>query len=481
MNRINRKITVGFLWNLAGLFLARGSTTLFTILIASVLAPEAFGVVAMAMVAFELANAFVTSGLGQALIRSKYVSEIDLSTVFYSNLFLSVIAYISLFVGAPFVAEFYNQPQLTALLQVMGLVVLINASKVVQIAILSRQMNFKAQMQANTIGAVGSGVLAIAAAFSGWAVWSLIVMMLGQALISAGVLWKISKWRPRLEYSFESFRRLFGFGRNLLAEGLLSVLYQNSYVLVIGRFFSAEVTGLYFFAKKISNLVSQQLAASVQQATFPALATIQDDTELLKQKYRQIMQMMMFLVAPVMALIAGLASSVFELLLDKSWSDAVPFLQLLCVVGFLYPIHMLNINLLNVKGRSDLVLKLGFVKKAVNVALLFAAIPYGVIGVVFSQVIGSLLALIPNTYFTVRLINYSLRQQVFDVLKPAIAATIAAYFSFILSENNGAPSIAWLLFGAGAGCFIYLLSSYLLRVDGAIICMKQVKVMFAHW
>ena len=480
MNGINRRITVGVLWNLAGLFLARGSTTLFTIFLAKLLAPEAFGLVAMAMVAFELANAFVTSGLGQALIRSKNVSGIDLSTVFYSNLVLSVVAYIALFIAAPFVAEFYNQPQLTALLQVMGLVVLINASKVVQVAILSRQMNFKAQVQANTLGAVSSGILAIAAAFSGWGVWSLVVMMLGQALVSAAVLWLISKWRPGLEFSFQSFRCLFRFGRNLLAEGMLSVLYQNSYVLVIGRFFSAEVTGLYFFAKKVSNLVSQQLAGAVQQATFPALATLQDDTDLLKHKYRRIMQMTMFLMAPVMALIAGLASPMFELLLDDSWSDAVQFLQLLCIVGFLYPMHMLNMNLLNVKGRSDLVLKVGVVKKVVNVTLLFAAIPYGVIGIVFSQVLGSLLALIPNTYFTVRLINYSLKQQLLDVLKPAIAATVAGYLSFLLSENNGNPSIVWLLLGACAGCFIYLLGSFLLRVEGAIICMQRAGLIIAR-
>ena len=461
------------LWNLAGLFMTRGASTLFMLFLTRLLAPEAFGLVAMAAVVFELANIFINSGFGTALIRSKTVSDADLNTVFYTNLLLSGLVYAMLFLGAPYVAGFYSQPELTTLIQVMGLVVFINAAKVVQTAVLSREMDFKSQMKANALSVAVSGTLAVTAAWHGWGVWSLAVQMLSASLISGLVLWFVSQWRPALQFSGESFSRLFRFGRNLLAEGMLSVLYQNSYILVIGRFFSAEVTGLYFLAKKISNLVSQQLTVAVQQATFPALSTLQDDNEALRQKYRQIMQLMMFLISPIMALLAGLSPTFFVLLFDERWVTAVPYLQLLCVVGALYPVHALNVNLLNVKGRSDLVLKVGLVKKAVNLTLLFLAVPYGVFGIVVSQVIGTFLALIPNTYFSARLVGYSPLDQIKDVVKPLFSALVAGFGSWFFVGLVEGNSLLALIYGGFFGLTTYLVTSFFIRAEGGHLLLKK--------
>lgn len=472
---MNRKIGVGVLWNLASLFVSRGASTLFMLFLARILAPEAFGLVAMVTVVFELANAFVNSGLGAALIRSKHVSDLDLSTVFYTNLLLSLMAYVLIYFAAPYISSFYSQPELTSLVQVMGLVVFINATKIVQVAILSRNMNFKYQMKANTLGVIVSGCLALVAAWIGWGVWSLVVQMLGSALISAIVLWFASAWRPAMTFSNESFWRLFSFGKNLLAEGLLSVLYQNSYVLVIGRFFSAEITGLYFIAKKISNLLSQQLTGAVQKATYPALSTLQDDDTALLIKYRQIMQLMMFLIAPVMGLLGGLAPTIFKLFFEPVWGGAVPYIQLLCIVGALYPLHVLNMNLLNVKGRSDLILKVGLVKKSVNISILFLAIPYGVFFIVVSQVMGSLLALIPNTYYSARLINYSFFTQIRDAAKPLFAALLAGVMTWWVAEM--VPLWDWFVFvfSGLSGVMLYLLMCALLRVEGAILVFSKIR------
>ena len=467
MKAMNRKIGVGVLWNLGGLFVSRGASTLFMLLLARILAPEAFGLVAMVTMVFELANAFVNSGLGAALIRSKNISGTDLSTVFYANIALSVVAYSLIYLVAPHVSTFYSQPELTSLVRVMGLVVFINATKIVQVAILSRKMDFKRQMKANTLGVIISGCLAIGAAWMGWGVWSLVVQMLGFAVISAIVLWFASAWRPSLLVSGESFWRLFSFGKNLLAEGLLSVLYQNSYVLVIGRFFSAEITGLYYIAKRISNLFSQQLTGAVQQATYPALSTLQDDNAALLLKYRQIMQLLMFLIAPVMGLLGGLAPTLFDLLFDPAWSGAVPYLQLLCLVGMLYPLHALNMNLLNVKGRSDLILKVGLVKKGVNLSLLFLAIPYGVMGIVVSQVLGSVVALIPNTYYSAKLVDYSFVTQIRDVAKPLLSGLLAGGIAWWIAETIILREAAVLLIAGSIGAILYLFLSILLRVEGA--------------
>lgn len=473
MKTMNQKIGAGVVWNLASLFMTRGTSTLFMLLLARLLAPEAFGLVAMAAVVFALASVFIDSGLGAALIRSKIVSDSDLNTVFYTNLLLSGLTYVALFVVAPFIANFYSQPELTTLIQVMGLVVFINAIKVVQIAVLSRQMDFKSQMKANTLSVVISGSLAVTAAWSGWGVWSLVVQMLSAASVSALVIWLVSPWRPVLEFSVESYIRLLRFGRNLLAEGMLQVLFENSYVLVIGRFFSAEATGLYFLAKKVSNLISQQLTDAVQQATFPALSTLQDDNGALRHKYRQIMQLMMFLIAPVMALLGALAPALFALLFDARWISAVPYLQLLCVVGALYPVHALNINLLNVKGRSDLVLKVGLVKKAVNLTLLVLAIPYGVFGVVFSQVIGTCLALIPNTYFSVQLVGYSLFEQIKDIVKPLFAALCAGGGAWFFMNQVEGVLFFGVIGGGIAGVIIYLVVSFYIRAEGMSLLLRK--------
>uniref|UniRef100_UPI0005BD39F5 lipopolysaccharide biosynthesis protein n=1 Tax=Halomonas halodenitrificans TaxID=28252 RepID=UPI0005BD39F5 len=450
------------------------ASTIFMLFLARMLAPDAFGLVAMATVVFELANAFVNSGLGAALIRSKSVSDADLNTVFFTNLGLSLAAYTTIFISAPFIAAFYSQPELAALVQTMGLVVFINASKIVQMAVFSRDMDFKTQMKANTLATVVSGVLAVIVAYQGWGVWSLVVQMLTQAVVSALVLWMASNWRPSWQFSIESFSRLFAFGRNLLAEGLLSVAYQNSYILVIGRFFSAEVTGLYFFAKKISNLISQQLTGAVQQATFPALATLQDDNTTLKYKYRQIMQLMMFLVAPIMMLLAALASPLIAIAFDEKWQGSVPYLQLLCIVGMIFPLHALNINLLNVKGRSDLVFKVGLVKKAVNLTMLFLAIPYGVLGIVISQVFATFLSLVPNTYFSDKLVGYSLDEQVKDVIKPIGAAVLGGASAWWLADVSQVHQVVTLILSGLVGSGVYILASFLIKAEGALMLWGQV-------
>lgn len=473
MKGMNRQIGVGVLWNLANAFATRGASILFTLFLARLLAPEAFGLIAMATVVFELANVFIQSGLGQALIRSKDVSQVDLSTVFFANLALSILAYAGLYSTAPVVAGFYGQPELVSIVQVMGAVVLLNATKVVQTAILSRQMNFKAQMQANTLGMVLSGLLAVGAAYQGFGVWSLVVQVLAAALISAIVLWLVSSWRPILKFSLTSFKRLFGFGIHLLVEGLLWRLMESSYVLVIGRFFSAEITGLYFFAKKISELISNQLTQAVQQATFPALATLQDENALLRYKYRQIIQLMMFMIAPAMLLLAALALPLFQLLFDERWQGAVPYLQLLCIVGLLFPLHAMNVNILNVKGRSDLVLKVGLVKRTVNLALLFSALPFGVLAIAMSQVVGSLLALIPNAYYSAKLIDYGLKDQFSDVLKPLLASALAATIAWFFSSLSYLPLYLSLATSAIICAVTYLLTSYVLRAKGMSIMLMM--------
>ncbi|MGE6328535.1 lipopolysaccharide biosynthesis protein [Psychrobacter pacificensis] len=473
MRSINRKITSGILWNFASLFMTRGASTIFTLFLARLLAPEAFGLIAMVTIVFELANTFVSSGLGTALIRNKSVSDTDFNTVFYTNIVLSIIAYTTIFIGSPYVANFYNQPELILLIQVMGLSVFINATKIVQSAIFNRDMNFKALMKSNTLSVVLSGVLGVLAAWYGLGVWSLVIQSLSSACISGIMLWSMSNWKPSLKFSYESFTKLFKFSKNLLAEGILDVIFRNSYILVIGRLFSAEVTGIYFFATKLSNLISQQLTSAIQQATLPALATMQDETAALRVKYRQIIQMTMFVIAPVMALLAAVSPILVPLAFKEAWTPAVPYLQLLCIIGALYPLHAINVNLLMVKGRSDVLFKIGLLKRAFSITLLLLAVPYGVTGIIIAQIISSFFSLIPNTYFTAKLINYSLLAQSRDIIKPILSSITAGLFTWLLIINvtNIHPFI-WLTLCGILGSLLYLGISILIRSEGSIMLIN---------
>ena len=474
MRNMNRKIGIGVAWNLASLLLSRGSSTIFTLFLARLLAPEAFGLIAMIMIVMELAQHLVQSGLGEALIRSKVVSEADFSTIFHANLGLSAVAYASLFMAAPSLAVFYSQSELTDLLRVMGLVVFLNALKVVPTAMLSRQMNFRSQMVANTSGVLVSGVLAVVVAWQGGGVWSLVVQSMANAGVSAFLIWYMASWLPKLMFSRESFRRLFGFGVNLLAIGAIRILVQNSQVIAIGRLFSAEVTGLYFFARKISQLISQQLSDAVQKATLPAMATLQDESVALRYKYRQIIQLMMFIIAPAMALLAALADPLFNAFLGEKWAGAISYLQLLCIVATLYPLHSMNINVLNVKGRSDLVLKIGLLKNAMSLGLLFATIPFGVFWIVVGQVVNSFISLIPNAYFTSRLINYGFRQQILDVVKPVLAAGVAGLSAYCVMETLDSPFVGLLLVGGVTGVAVFLLMSIIIGVEAMRMLLSKI-------
>lgn len=473
MQSINKKISAGVLWNLASLLMTRGASTIFTLFLARLLAPEAFGLIAMVTIVFELANTFVTSGLGTALIRNKSVSDTDFNTVFYTNIALSIIAYTTIFVGSPYVASFYNQPELTLLIQIMGLSVFINATKIVQSAIFNRDMNFKALMKSNTLSVMISGVLGVLAAWYGLGVWSLVIQSLSSTCISAIILWSMSNWRPSLEFNYESFTKLFGFSKNLLAEGLLDVIFRNSYILVIGRLFSAEVTGLYFFATKLSNLISRQLTSAIQQATLPALAAMQDETAALRVKYRQVIQMTMFVIAPVMALLAAVSPLLVPLAFKDNWTPAVPYLQLLCIIGALYPLHAINVNLLMVKGRSDLLFKIGLLKRAVSITLLFLAVPYGVVGIIVGQIISSFFSLIPNTYFTAKLINYTLVAQIQDTIKPILSSITAGLFTWLLIVNvQNIHPLIWLILCGILGSLSYLGISILIRSEGSLMLIN---------
>ena len=472
---MKREVVVGFVWNSLNLLVSKGASLLFVLFLARLLSPETFGLIAMIAICFELGNVFVRSGLQQAIIRSKEIRPIDLDSAFYANIALSLLAYLLLFTVAPHIAGFYERPELKGLIEVAGLVVCINSLKIVQMAILSRAMNFKALMFANSTSTVVGGVGALVLAYAAYGVWSLVAQMLVMSIVSTAILWKLSEWRPTASFSLDSVKTLMRFGDKLLVEGILLVISRNSYIVVIGSVFSAEVAGLYFFSRRLQQVISQQLTGAVQQTTYPFLSTLQDDNEELKNRYRQIGQILMFATGAVMVTVATVAESLFSLFLDPRWQDAAMYLQLLCILGLMYPLHAMNINILSVKGRTDLILSIGMLKKAVTLAILFLSIPFGVLGIIVGQIIGSLLCLVPNTYYSVKLINYGVKEQLVDVLKPTIAAAITYVCVAVVQKLTDQNDFIELFVTMFAVFVCYMVTNLVFKTDGLLLLWKQVR------
>lgn len=459
------KTTAGIVWNFVEQLARRGITVAVTLLLAYFLTPEDFGLVAMMAVFLALGASLMDSGFRQALIRLKDATQIDFNTGFYANITLGLLAYALLFLSAPWIASFYQEPKLVDLVRVASLAIIINAFQVIQVTILSRDLNFKAQLKANLPAAVISGVLAVALAYLDWGVWALVTQMLVSALLVTLLLWMQNIWRPSLSFSFSSLKKMYNFGYKLFLSGVLDTVFRNMYVIVIAKFFSASIAGLYFFAEKIKELVISQLVSSIQTVTYPALATLQDDNIRLKAGYRKVLAMTTFLLFPVMLFLAALSQPLFEFLLPEKWLPAVIYLQLMTIAGVLYPLHSINLNILQVKGRSDLFLYLEVLKKIMIVLVFWVSFKFGIIGILIGQMVTSILAYIPNSYFSYHLIGYSIKEQLTDFVPALLLSTTIAGLIFILQDLlEWWPLAELVVFSALAG-LLYLMGAHFLKLS----------------
>ena len=472
MSNLKKRTTVGIIWNFAEQLAKRGLSIIITILLARFLVPDDFGLIAMMAVFLGVASRLMDSGFKEALIQKKDATDVDFNTAFYTNLLFGLIAYGLLFASAPYIADYYQEPRLVNLIRVAGLSIIINSFQVIQSAILSRELNFKAQLKATLPATVISGSIAVLMAYFGYGVWALIVQMLISSLLTTVFLWTMKLWRPKWIYSIDSLKTMFAFSSYLLIAGLSNILFNNMYVVVIAKYFGATLAGYYFFADRIKELVVSQLVASIQTVTYPALSKIQDDPVRLKSGYRKVIAITTFLLFPAITMLAALAEPLFRVLLSEQWLPAVIYLQLMCMVAILNPLHAININILKVAGRSDLVLYIGFFKKFMMILIFIISFNYGVIGILIGQIISSVLTYIPNTYYSSKLINYSVREQLADFIPTLLLAGTIALITYSLVLLVNWPAIIVLLIFGTLAIILYLLGAHLLKLH-AYVLVKQ--------
>lgn len=459
-NKSLRKTAISSIfWTFSQQFSTQIIAFFLSIVMARILLPEEFGLIGMIMVFINLGQSLKDGGLTQSLIRTDKPTQDDYSTVFYFNLAGSILIYLMIFLGAPFIADFYSQEVLTNIIRLYGLTIIISGFSSIQLTRLTKEMDFKTQMIISIPSLIISGLVGIYLAYSGYGVWSLVWSGIVQAFVNSVQLWWYGKWSPSLSFSMEKFKYHFSFGYKMTLTSILNTTFTNIYQILIGRFFIASQVGFYTRASSVRQLPVTNLSKALDKVTYPLFASIQNDDVRLKRAYKEIMQMVIFIVAPVLIFLGALGEPLFRFLFTEKWLPAVPYFQVLCIAGILFPVHSYNLNILKVKGRSDLFLKLEVIKKIMIIATIVVSFQFGIMGLVWGQVFTSVASLFINTYYTGKFINYTSWDQLKDILPMIVFAAIVGGLMLIIDrqlQETGIFDFYRLIIGGFFGVSLYL-------------------------
>jgi teichuronic acid exporter len=454
---LKQKTVSGLLWSFIDQLANLGITFIAGIILARILSPREFGLIGMITVFISVSESFINSGFSSALIRKKDCTDTDFSTVFYFNLAAGVLFFIILFFSSRAIAGFFNEPQLEAIVQVLGIVLIIDSLTLIQRTILTKRIDFKLQTRISVIASLGSGIVAIIMAFNGFGVWSLVAQRLLRQGINSFFLWLWNRWRPLWVFSMQSFKELFGFGSKLLISGLIDTIYRNIYYLVIGKFFSATDLGYFTRAQHFRDLPSKNLNGIIGRVSYPVLSSIQDDIHRLKVNYQKLIRSTMLITFVLMLGMAAVAEPMIITLIGEKWRPSIIYLQMLSFVGMMYPLHALNLNMLKVSGRSDLFLKLEIIKKILAIPTIVIGVIWGIKIMIAGMMVNTLIAYYLNSYWSGCFIGYSFREQVKDILPSFGLALLMAAGVFLLGLalpfNYPLTLIVQIIAG---GAFIFL-------------------------
>ena len=454
----------GIIWSSIEKFSVQGIQFVLQILMARILLPEDYGIIAMLAIFIAISQSFVDSGFSNALIRKTRIERIDYSTVFYFNLTVSILIYVLLYLAAPVISVFFKEPVLVEVIRIIGLVLIINALAIIPRTRFVRDVDFKTQTKVSLISSISSGVIGIGMALGGMGVWSLVGQQISRQFLNTLFLWVYSKWHPVWEFSTKSFKELFGFGSKLLLSGLLDTIYKNIYYIIIGRFYTSAQLGQYTRAEQFNTIFSSNLTTVVQRVSYPVLSSIQEEPERLREAYRKVIKITMLITFACMLGLAAVAKPLIIILIGEKWLPAVYFLQIICFSGMLYPLHAINLNILQVKGRSDLFLKLEIIKKIIAVGPIVIGIFCGIEYMLWGSVITSFIAYFLNSYYSASLIDYPTGTQIKDILPTFVVSLVVAFVMWGLSHWN-IPVYALLFIQISVGVFLALIIYEKLHLD----------------
>lgn len=436
------KTVKGVAWSGIDNIVQFGVTFVVSIVLARLLSPDDYGLIGIIGIFTAVCTQLINGGMGSALIRTKDATDEDYNTVFIVNLVMSIILYALVFCGSPFIADFFHREELTDLTRVASLGMIIGALALVQRTRLTKCIDFKTQTKITLMASISSGIIGIAMALAGCGVWSLVAQHLSSQVLSTILLWHFNKWVPSLSFSRESFHRLFGFGWKMMLSGLLDTVWKELYQVVVGKFYSPATLGQYTRAKQFSTLFSSNLNSVIQRVTYPVLSNIQDDKARLISAYRRIIKTTMFVTAISMFSLGAVSEPLLHCLIGPKWHEAATYLPLICLTGSTYPLHSINLNMMQVQGRSDLFLGLEVIKKIIALGPLFVGAFVGIMPMLWVNVIVIIIFYFLNSYFPGKLLGYSSWMQLKDIAPSYGIATLVALSVFFLKFL---PLSYWLI------------------------------------
>ncbi len=439
---LKSQTVTGVIWSFVERFSIQGVQFVLGIVIARLLSPHDYGLIGMLAVFMAISQVFIDGGFSTALVQKQDRNNADFSTVFYINLSISILCYLLLFFSAPAIATFYDEPILSPVTRIYSLNLILNSLVAVNKTKLLIAVDFKTQSKISFTSAVLSGVIGIWCAFEGYGVWALVSQVISSSIFNVILSFYYVRWFPARLFSLSSFKKLFSFGSKLLVASLISNVYTHLYALLIGKKFSAVSLGYYSRADQFAQFASANVASILSRVSFPVLSQIQDDDERLIRVYRKYIQMSALLVFPLILGLCGVAKPLIILLLTDKWLDSVILLQILCFSYLWNCIVTVNLNLLNVKGRTDLVLRLEIVKKSVAFLILIISMFFDLKGICIGLVVYSMLAFYMNTYYTKKLLNYGFYKQFRELLPYLLLSLIIMCEALFLTSYISNPAIS---------------------------------------
>ena len=461
---VKKSVISSLFWRFSERTAAQGVGFIISVVLARLLTPEDYGLIGLITVFISIASVFVSSGFGNALIQKKDATQTDFSSVFYFSIVMGLIMYAILFVCSPLIAKFYNEPLLIPVVRVLSISLVIAGINSVQQAYVSKTMQFKRFFFSTIIGTIISAVIGIFMAYKGYGVWALVAQTLINQVIDTCILWFTVKWRPTLEFSLKEMKKMFSYGWKLLFSNIIDTIYNNLYSLVIGKFYSAKDLGYYNRGRNIPNLVITNINGSIQSVMFPAFSNCQGDKVRLKAMVRRSIMTSTYIIFPAMIGLAAVSKPLTVLLLTEKWLPSVPFMQFSCFILAFWPIHTTNLQAINAVGRSDIFLKLEIIKKIIGFSIMVISIPFGLyvmmIGNCFSAVLSSIINASPNK----KLLNYSYKEQILDML-PAIFLSIVMGMCVLIWTFFKLSNLLILVCQVLTGIIVYFLGSKILKLE----------------
>lgn len=426
------KTVKGVGWSAADAFLGQGVSFIVGIILARLLTPAEYGLIGIVLIFTTVLGSIVDSGFSTAIIRKKEATDADYNTMFITNMAVSLLVYALLWVGAPEIACFFERPELTSLTRVTGLILVFQALSITQVTILTKRIDFKTKTKASVVAAVVSGFIGIGMAFMGMGVWSLVGQQLSNKLLYSICLWQLNRWCPNGSFSQDSFHYMWGFGWKMMLSGLLNNIWNQLYQVVVGKCYSPATLGQYTRSKEYAQLFSANFTSIIQRVTYPVLAEVQDDKERMIAAYRRVIKTSMFVTTVCMFFLGAVAEPFIYCLIGPQWHEAATYLPLICVSMSLYPLHAINLNMLQVQGRSDIFLYLEIIKKIVSIGPLCLGIFVNIYWMLVGSIFTGMISFFLNSYYTGRKLNYSSWHQLRDIAPSyLVAATIAISVYFL--------------------------------------------------